>query len=110
MQEINVAVGQPFTEASNTMVVKSSTELCILDDYVAHLEKCGFFMSTIEYLGLFHVIGNGRMKPYKRKVEAVTQFKTPTNVHEVRQYIGLASYFRKLIKNFASGSANNKAD
>lgn len=39
IQKVDVLVGQPFTEAENVMVVKSTTELCILDDYGAHLES-----------------------------------------------------------------------
>jgi len=36
-----------------------------------------------------------------RKIMAVSNFPIPKNVHEVRQFIGLASFFRKFVKNFA---------
>lgn len=32
---------------------------------------------------------------------SVKDFPTPTDVHSIRQFLGLASYFRKYIRNFA---------
>lgn len=54
----------------------------------------------MEYLG--HEITNGEIRPSLHKLAAVAEFKSPGNVHEVRQFLGLASYFRKFIKGFAT--------
>lgn len=35
------------------------------------------------------------------KIECVTTFPVPTDVHSVRQFLGLASYFRKYVNKFA---------
>ncbi|WP_253302469.1 reverse transcriptase domain-containing protein [Wolbachia endosymbiont of Psylliodes chrysocephala] len=63
------------------------------------LTKCQFFKSEIEYLG--HEISSDGTKPGKRKTDAIERFPTPKNVHEVRQFIGLSSYFRKYIQSFS---------
>lgn len=62
-------------------------------------QKCYFFQQQVDYLG-FEVSGEG-VKPGSRKVEAVRNFPTPKDVHNVRQIIGLASFFRRFIKGFA---------
>lgn len=62
-------------------------------------QKCYFFKVEVEYLG-FEVSGAG-IKPGTRKVEAVSNFPTPKDVHNVRQIVGLASFFRRFIKGFA---------
>nr|CAH7733188.1 unnamed protein product [Callosobruchus chinensis] len=63
------------------------------------LEKCKFFQANIGYLG--HEISAGGTRPGTAKIEAVKNFPTPKNVHNVRQFVGLCSYFRKYVKAFA---------
>lgn len=64
------------------------------------LKKCCFFMEKVDYLG--HEISSEGVQPGSRKTDAVSNFPTPTNVHTVRQFLGLASYFRKYINGFAT--------
>lgn len=62
-------------------------------------QKCYFFQERVDYLG-FEVSENG-IRPGSRKIESVANFPTPQNVHNVRQFIGLGSFFRRFIKGFA---------
>ncbi|KAJ3653992.1 hypothetical protein Zmor_013208 [Zophobas morio] len=61
--------------------------------------KCQFFMEKVEYLG--HEISGQGIRPGKAKTVAVENFPTPTDVRGVRQFLGLASYFRKYVRDFA---------
>lgn len=64
-----------------------------------NMSKCSFLQNEITYLG--HKISPNSIQPGEFKLAAVSQFPTPRNVHELRQFIGLCSYFRKFIYNFA---------
>lgn len=64
-----------------------------------NLSKCAFLHSSIDYLG-YEISGSG-VRPGEKKIQSVINFPRPQNVHGVRQFLGLASYFRKFIKNFA---------
>lgn len=64
-----------------------------------NLSKCNFLKQSIDYLG-FEVTESG-IKPGKKKIEAVDKFPRPTDQHKVRQFLGLASFFRKFIKGFS---------
>ena len=49
----------------------------------------------LEYLG--HVIGGGELKVDPTKIEAISKWPTSTSVTEVRSFMGVVQYLRKLI-------------
>ncbi len=63
------------------------------------LEKCQFCRSELTFLG-YKVTSEGIL-PNEGKVRAVTDFKTPTCVKQVRQFLGLTSYYRRFIHYYA---------
>lgn len=64
-----------------------------------NLKKCSFLKNTATYLG--HEVTAGAIQPGQAKINCVANYSRPRNVHEIRQFIGLTSYFRKFIKGFA---------
>ena len=63
------------------------------------LEKCHFCMRKVEYLG-FRISSEG-VQPGQPKTKAIEEFPTPRSDHEVRQFLGLASFFRRFVEGFA---------
>ena len=62
------------------------------------LSKCSFYQSRIHYLG--HVISGKAIVVDPAKVEAIMEWPTPTNVTEVRSFMGLAGYYRQFVEGF----------
>jgi len=69
----------------------------------ASLKKCAFFEKEVSFLG--HVVSAGGVATDPDKVSAVKSWPTPANVKELRSFLGLAGYYQKFIKNYASLSA-----
>lgn len=63
-------------------------------------QKCKFLSNEITYLG--HRCTTQGVEPDPKLTEAVRTFPQPKNVKEVQSFHGLANYYRKCIKNFAS--------
>ena len=69
-----------------------------------HPQKCVFGSHEVPYLG--HLISGSGILPNPEKISAVKRFPTPTSVKAVLQFLGLASYYRHFVPNFA-GVANS---
>jgi len=53
--------------------------------------KCHIGLSSVQYLG--HVFSANGMSPDPADVQVITDWPTSTNPMEVRQFLGLASYY-----------------
>jgi hypothetical protein len=64
----------------------------------AKLKKCEFEVTKVDFLG--HRIIQEGLKMDDHKVKAILDWELPKSVPTLRSFLGLASYYRKLIKNF----------
>ncbi len=65
----------------------------------ANPRKCAIGRVEVWYLG-FH-LGHGQVRPQIDKTAAVAACPSPKTKKEVRQFLGLAGYYRRFIPNFA---------
>ena len=62
-------------------------------------DKCLFLRKEVVYLG--HVICEEGVRPDPQKIQAVFAFPQPKTQKNVKQFLGLAGYYRRFIKDFA---------
>ena len=62
--------------------------------------KCTLFQEKVSYLG--HVISTEGIATDPNKSNQVAQWPVPTTAKEVQKFLGLANYYRRFVKGFAS--------
>ncbi|XP_067205344.1 uncharacterized protein [Linepithema humile] len=66
-------------------------------------EKCHFCRENLRYLG--HIIDKEGIRTDPEKVSAITNWPTPTTIRKIRQFIGMASWYRRFIADFLTVAA-----
>lgn len=87
-------------EALNTL--REVLQLMKQHGLTLKLSKCVFLQTRINYLG--YSISESEVKPGKLKLEVLSKFPPPKDVHQVRQFLGLTGYFRKFIPDYVCKS------
>ena len=64
------------------------------------LSKCSFCKSEVRYLG--HIISRYGVTPDPANTERVASWPVPNSIKEVQQFLGMAAYYRRFIKDFAN--------
>ena len=67
------------------------------------LKKCHFALQEIEFLG--HLVTPAGIAVDPKKTEKVKKYPQPNTVSELKCFLGLASYYRRFVPNFAHISA-----
>lgn len=63
------------------------------------MSKCAFGQTSLPFLG--HLVGKDGISVDPSKVEAVKDWPTPANCHDIRCFLGLANYYRRFVKSFS---------
>ncbi len=69
----------------------------------ANLEKCIFCTNHVVFLGF--VVSSKGVQVDEEKVRAIQEWPTPKSVTEVRSFHGLASFYRRFVKDFSTLAA-----
>ena len=63
------------------------------------LSKCSFLQKELQYLG--HLVSEEGVQPLPEKLESIQNMPAPRNAKEVKQFLGLVSYYQKFIPRFS---------
>nr|GEX26642.1 putative reverse transcriptase domain-containing protein [Tanacetum cinerariifolium] len=76
--------------------LKTILNLLRSEKLYANFSKCDFWLDSMQFLG--HVIDSSGVHVDPVKFEAIKNWTPPTTPTEVQQFLGLAGYYRRLIK------------
>ncbi|GKE00368.1 putative reverse transcriptase domain-containing protein [Tanacetum coccineum] len=69
------------------------------EELYAKFSKCEFWISRVQFLG--HVIDCRGIHVDPAKIESIKDWASPKTPTEIRQFLGLAGYYRRFIEGFS---------
>ncbi|CAN7105471.1 unnamed protein product [Brassica rapa subsp. narinosa] len=89
-----------FDEESHRKHLRAVLERLREHKLYAKLCKCSFWQKSIGFLG--HIVSDQGISVDPEKIRAIKDWPRPRSATEVRSFLGLAGYYRKFVKGFAS--------
>ncbi|GKA74833.1 putative reverse transcriptase domain-containing protein [Tanacetum coccineum] len=87
------------SEEEHAEHLKLILELLKKEELYAKFSKCEFWLSKVQFLG--HVIDSEGIHVDPAKIESIKDWASPKNPTEIRQFLGLAGYYRRFIEGFS---------
>ncbi|GJY58917.1 putative reverse transcriptase domain-containing protein [Tanacetum coccineum] len=79
--------------------LKLILELLKKEELYAKFSKCEFWIPKVQFLG--HVIDSQGIHVDPTKIESIKDWASPKSPTEIRQFLGLARYYRRFIEGFS---------
>ncbi|GJX41673.1 putative nucleotidyltransferase, ribonuclease H [Tanacetum coccineum] len=79
--------------------LKAILELLKKEELYAKFSKCEFWIPKVQFLG--HVIDSQGIHVDPAKIESIKDWASPKTPTEIRQFLGLAGYYRRFIEGFS---------
>ncbi|GJX38135.1 putative reverse transcriptase domain-containing protein [Tanacetum coccineum] len=79
--------------------LKLILELLKKEELYAKFSKCEFWIPKVQFLG--HVIDSQGIHVDPAKIESIKDWASPKSPTEIRQFLGLAGYYRRFIEGFS---------
>ncbi|GKE90532.1 putative reverse transcriptase domain-containing protein, partial [Tanacetum coccineum] len=79
--------------------LKAILELLKKEKLYAKFLKCEFWIPKVQFLG--HVIDIRGIHVYPAKIESIKDWASPKTPTEIRQFLGLAGYYRRFLEGFS---------
>ncbi|GJZ49825.1 putative reverse transcriptase domain-containing protein [Tanacetum coccineum] len=79
--------------------LKAILELLKKEELYAKSSKCEFWIPKVQFLG--HVIDSQGIHVDPAKIESIKDWASPKTPTEIRQFLGLAGYYRRFIEGFS---------
>lgn len=68
-----------------------------------NIEKCSFCRPSLKYLG--YIVDKYGLRTDPEKVACIADYQMPLRLKELRRFLGMTSYYRRFIQNFAKIAA-----
>ncbi|GJT52238.1 putative reverse transcriptase domain-containing protein [Tanacetum coccineum] len=86
-------------ESEHKEHLKQILELLKKEELYAKFSKCEFWIPKVQFLG--HVIDSEGIHVDPAKIESIKDWTSPKSPTEIRQFLGLAGYYRRFIEGFS---------
>ena len=90
---------QGKTTAEHLEILREVLEILAENNLKIKAKKCELFRASVTFLG--HIVSKDGVQCETTKVECIRNYPTPTNPKEVRQALGLFSFYRRHVEKFS---------
>ena len=100
----DIIVGSRQVEGEDLFVTHDKDLRMVLDllresTLVVDITKCRLFVPEVEFCG--HILGGGKRRPAPGKLLAIEKWEVPTNISELRSFLGFTNYYASYVEHYA---------